>query len=139
MFKYFFYYILIFITSVNISLADNQTWNKIRSRGLKVGKLYEISSGTGFFITPSEIVTSAHVVENCLTISVRGAVNPASAFLLAQDIENDLALLTTDALAPQIAYLRSNIDLRVGENLFIIGYPNNRAHEGILLTKQAQL
>ena len=59
-----------------LSEAVGSDWDDLRLKGLKPGVLYEISSGSGFFINRDMIVTNRHVVENCANIAVRGAVKP---------------------------------------------------------------
>jgi putative serine protease PepD len=63
--------------------------------GLVAGEAAEISSGSGVVIsTKGEILTNAHVVENCQSITVRLAPgNSEVGVLVASDEKNDLALV----------------------------------------------
>ena len=83
----------------------------------------EASSGTGFFVTSDgAIVTNAHVVENCSDIRVttdQGAT--AVARVIARDVRNDLALLSTGLTAKKTAAFRTSI--RLGEGVEAFGYP----------------
>jgi hypothetical protein len=131
-------YIYILLTIIcNISLADE--WDDVRERGLQTGKTYDISSGTGFYISPNYILTNQHVVSSCLTISVRGAVSPAAADLVAYDKDNDLALLKTDISSPGIASFRKNEGLSAGGKVFVMGYPLDHANDGIYLLRDANI
>jgi S1-C subfamily serine protease len=83
--------------------------------------------GTGFFVTPTHILTNFHVVDGCrvVTLSVPGAPYYAGR-VVAFDSTNDLALIrlneTADNLRPSvIPALRSRV--RLGESAFVFGYP----------------
>jgi uncharacterized protein len=84
---------------------------------------HESSSGTGFFVTADgDVVTNAHVIENCSTIRVttdQGAT--AAARVIARDMRNDLALLNTGLIAKKTAAFRTSI--RLGEAVEAFGYP----------------
>ena len=84
---------------------------------------HEASSGTGFFVTSDgDVVTNAHVVENCSTTRVtseQGAT--ASANAIVRDVRNDLALLRTGLAANKTAAFRPSI--RLGEAVEAFGYP----------------
>ena len=83
----------------------------------------EASSGTGFFVTSDgDVVTNAHVVENCPTIratTAQGAM--AEAKVIARDVGNDLAYLRTGLSAKKTAAFRTSI--RLGETVEAFGYP----------------
>ena len=93
---------------------------------------YRVHSGTGFFVSPhGHVITNAHVVDNCESVQVRGAVKPSDAIILATDTEHDLALLQTRAQPKQIAALRDNITgLKAGDLAYVMGYPGDRAVSG---------
>jgi uncharacterized protein len=84
---------------------------------------HEASSGSGFFVTADgDVVTNAHVIENCSTVRVttdQGAA--ASAKVIARDMRNDLALLSTGLPAKKTAAFRTSI--RLGEAVEAFGYP----------------
>ena len=81
------------------------------------------SSGTGFFVTPDgAAVTNAHVVEDCSDIRVttdQGVTAPAR--IIARDVRNDLALLSTGLAARRSAAFRTSI--RLGDGVEVFGYP----------------
>ncbi len=84
---------------------------------------HESSSGTGFFVTADGVViTNAHVVEDCSGIRAttdQGVT--AVAKLVARDVRNDLAVLSTGLTANKAAAFRSAI--RLGEAVEAFGYP----------------
>jgi len=104
----------------------------------------QASSGSGFFISKlGHVITNAHVVKNCKTVSVGDNSNhQARAEIISTDKNNDLALLkllsmdkTSDAskslirklaikIVPLAAngLLRSN-DVKLGEKVLVAGYP----------------
>lgn len=77
----------------------------------------EISSGTGFVISPNKIVTNVHVVNGCTVLKVNGKL----ASLHAMDKTNDLALLNT-SFNNSVATLRAG-NLRQGDDVNAVGYP----------------
>ncbi|KKB96202.1 Serine protease [Candidatus Arcanobacter lacustris] len=136
--KKYIYLLLAIITHFcNISQADQ--WDDVRERGLESGKTYDISSGTGFYVAPGYILTNQHVVSSCLTISVRGAVDPAAANLVSYDKNADLALLKTDTYSPRIASFRHNEGLSAGGKVFVMGYPLEHANDGMYLVRDANI
>lgn len=115
---------------------EEQKWHKIRSDGLDPGRSYDISSGTGFFISENYIVTNYHVVKKCLNMSIRGAVTPSRAQIVTFDKENDLALLKSETPSRFYAKLSSENALEIGAPLFIIGYPLKHSQTGQYKTLQ---
>jgi S1-C subfamily serine protease len=81
--------------------------------------------GTGFVINnDGHIITNAHVVKDCESISVLTARGEQKAFLIASDPQRDLAVLKSPYISPYIAPLRWNIrDLKVGDEVVVMGYP----------------
>ena len=76
------------------------------------------TTGTAFFVSSNgEVLTNAHVVENCREIRV--GANQAS--LLARDRVNDLALLSTDLRPSQWANWR--LSVQQGEDIVVYGFP----------------
>lgn len=90
-----------------------------------------VTTGTGFFVTPSTIVTNNHVVEHCRDVWVRGAVPPTKVSIKAIDKNKDLAILISPRRAPRIAFLRANDGLKKGDGVTVIGYPLERGLTGI--------
>jgi S1-C subfamily serine protease len=94
-------------------------------------------SGTGFFITrQGQILTNAHVVDGCKTLSVSpigGA--PARASVVSSDKSNDLAVLSTDAPVKAVAQLRGGQSVRQGETIVVYGFPlSDRLSSGGAMT-----
>jgi S1-C subfamily serine protease len=81
------------------------------------------SSGTGFLITTAGVVlTNAHVVENCSAIRATASQGTTSAAkVVARDVLNDLALLSTGLAVNKVAAFRSTA--RLGEAVEAFGYP----------------
>jgi hypothetical protein len=130
---------MIFIATSSARAEGKDSWDIIRENGLPSGRSYEVSSGTGFFVAPGYVITNEHVVENCLTISLRGAVDPVSAELIAKDKDEDLALLKTTALSKENATLRDNEGLKTEDQVYIIGYPLEHARDGKYSVAHAQI
>lgn len=80
-------------------------------------------TGTGFFVSSEGyVITNAHVVGNCSTLSAAAFAAPqANAQLVAKDNANDLALLKIAGKASAHAPLRSGV--RTGEGIAAFGYP----------------
>ena len=102
---------------------------------------YRISSGTGFVINnEGNVVTNAHVVKGCQSISILTAKGEEEATLVTADTEMDLAVLKTQYIGPTIAPLRWNIsDLRVGDDVIVMGYPGEQGASGHYQFKKTKL
>ncbi|MCJ2125068.1 S1C family serine protease [Methylobacterium sp. J-077] len=84
-----------------------------------------ISTGTGFYVSErGHLLTNNHVVESCSDFSVRHPGRPSiQARLVARDATNDLAVLATDS--PQTAVPPLSVRARLGENVYVYGYPQS--------------
>jgi S1-C subfamily serine protease len=84
-----------------------------------------IASGTGFFISrQGQILTNAHVVERCRTISATASTGEtATATVAGMDKSNDLAVLGTDRPRQAVAALRGGRPVRQGEAVVAYGFP----------------
>ncbi len=93
---------------------------------------YNISSGTGFFVSKrGYIITNEHVVQGCDTVTIRGAVPPTEARVIAVDTDMDLALLASNATPAHIAHFRYNTDnIKSGDDVLVIGYPEQHGISG---------
>ncbi|MFN7038871.1 MAG: serine protease [Alphaproteobacteria bacterium] len=131
--------ILLFLPFIISNYVYADEWDKVRSYGLANGKSYTISSGTGFFISNNYIITNEHVVEQCVNISIRGAVKPSIAKLVSVDVHEDLALLYTTSNPKQIANIRSNDGLNINDPLTIVGYPLNHSIDGMSVVTKSNL
>ncbi|MGO9673557.1 MAG: trypsin-like peptidase domain-containing protein [Methylocella sp.] len=71
----------------------------------------EGTSGVGFFVnSDGDVVTNAHLVENCARIAVaRDQIAAADATLVARDAVNDLAVLKTAFKTARAARIRSRV------------------------------
>lgn len=87
----------------------------------KPGSIATSATGTGFLVAPGALVTNAHVVENCRSVSVNASI----AELLAVDMQSDLALLSVPEPTSGGAALklRSGRGLRLADDVLVAGYP----------------
>lgn len=111
--------------------------NTMPAYAAPVKLVMDVKSGTGFYIAPHYVVTNQHVASGCQRVMLRGeGVPTTTAKVIALDAHKDLALLKTEAKAPNNAYLRSNAGIRNGDNLNVIGYPEGySANRGSLHTQ----
>lgn len=100
--------------AAKIVLPEN---NNLERESPTPGTKGEKSSGTGFVISPNQIVTNFHVVEGCSSLKVNDVLGSISAV----DATNDLALVKT-RLNSGVATLRAG-HLRQGDEINAIGYP----------------
>jgi serine protease Do len=78
--------------------------------------------GTGFFVAPKQVLTSAHVVKSCNAIYIKYPTYKAvQAYVVSFDAKNDLALLKTDLPHDAIATFRTRGKL--GEFVASYGFP----------------
>jgi S1-C subfamily serine protease len=96
--------------------------------GVIAGQTAEISSGSGVVIsTEGEILTNAHVVENCQSVTMRLAPgNSEVGVLVASDEKNDLALVRLKDNRnppPSVAVFREGAPIRAGDAIVALGYP----------------
>lgn len=85
-----------------------------------------VAFGTGFFITNNILVTNYHVIENGYYpfIYDKNTGKQYPLFVIAKDISNDLAILKSPEFeVSDIPYCISKSDVRVGDEVFTIGYP----------------
>jgi S1-C subfamily serine protease len=88
----------------------------------------DISSGSGVVIgVHGEVLTNAHVVEACRTITVKLASrNSETAVLVTRDERNDLAVVRingTNNLLTSVAAFREGAPIRAGDSIVALGYP----------------
>jgi S1-C subfamily serine protease len=83
------------------------------------------SSGSGFFISRSgHVLTNAHVVKGCTSISLSMAAGAGvPAVVVASDDRDDLAVLKADARPEHVAPLRTTPSARPGEAIVVFGFP----------------
>lgn len=84
-----------------------------------------VSSGTGFFITPSLVATNFHIIDNAKSIEVcyqNETKLPAT--VVAKDPVNDLAILRIDGLErSKPVYTGLPRDIKEGTKVFTVGFP----------------
>lgn len=73
--------------------------------------------GTGFFVSPHDVVTAAHVVAGATTVTVQGRL----AVVVAFDANRDLAVLWTGT--PTSSWLSLDAAPSSGQAAAIVGYP----------------
>ncbi len=85
-----------------------------------------VSSGTGFFVTgDGHVLTNDHVVDGCVRLSAKPTREKehAPASLIGTDKPDDLAVIRYSGKVPAIAQFRKPIDLKLGDNIAVIGHP----------------
>ena len=87
---------------------------------MSVGPAADISTGSGAVIgTHGEVLTNAHVVENCTQITVQSS----SASVVARDEKNDLAVVHSTLPPSPVAVFREGRAVRAGDAVVALGYP----------------
>ncbi len=81
------------------------------------------ASGTGFMVSPGLIVTNEHVISQCRAIEVLSSRNRMPASILDVDATADLALLSVQGLPSDVAKLRTDSSLDLGEQVMVFGFP----------------
>jgi serine protease Do len=83
------------------------------------------STGSGFFVTQAgHLLTNAHVVSDCTSISVKSSGGQAGVTkVIAVDQNNDLALLKLERPTETAAAFRIGRPLRAGESAVVFGFP----------------
>ena len=67
-------------------------------------------------------MTNNHVIEGCSNIKVfRVGTQETSAYIVAKDKTNDLAIIKTTITPPIVPAQRSQV--KVGESVFVFGFP----------------
>ncbi len=81
--------------------------------------------GSGVVINVhGEILTNAHVVEECTRITVRSSAGElAAARLVARDEQNDLAVIRSELPIPFVVDFRDGTPVRAGDLVVALGYP----------------
>lgn len=83
-----------------------------------------VSSGTGFVVNnEGHVVTNAHVVRGCQSISILTPKGEQPATLLAADVTQDLAVLKTEFFIQNVAILRAPENpLKLNEDVRVAGF-----------------
>ena len=110
------------------------------SSALALTQYQKISAGTGFLVNRNgDVVTNAHVVKNCESITVRTERGEEPATLRASDDDHDLAIVRLDAgnSGGSMAPLRWNIsELKISDPVIVMGYPGKQGLEGRYVYKK---
>ena len=97
---------------------------KTRSLDFAAKKDKPWASGTGFYFNSTgQILTAAHVIENCIKIDVRRDDKVLPAKVIAQSNVVDLAALDTGTTSPQSLPFRRDLAFELGEPVTSVGYP----------------
>ena len=105
---------------VSLQESIRQRNNEL-ARGNELPKeLPVVSTGTGFFINESNLVTNYHVVQKCNYLSTQkmGLLS-----IETQDQVNDIAVLTSNEESKSFLKLHNNPEL--GQSIYTGGYPYN--------------
>ena len=83
-----------------------------------------VSTGSGFVVSSSsQVLTNAHVVNNCTRVSVQTRDGRINAKHIARDISYDLALIDLPWPTDKIAVFRSGRGVRPGDQVVVMGFP----------------
>ena len=110
------------------------------SSAIALTRYEQISAGTGFLVNrDGDVVTNAHVLKDCQSITVRTEHGEQKANLIASDGAHDLAIIrlaegnSNGSMAP----LRWNISERkIGDPVIVMGYPGQKGMEGHYVYKK---
>jgi len=97
--------------------------NKPKPTPAILPKKKEATTGTGFYVTPTNILTNNHVAGSCEKITVLQNGNQYPATLKFRDRANDLALISTKKINDTYLKFRSGRSVRTGESIIAMGYP----------------
>jgi serine protease Do len=82
------------------------------------------SYGTAFVVSSEgELVTNAHVVQNCKNVIAKNGAKKFDARILVSDNGNDLALLKVDNLKSIPATIRDGRNAKAGDYVAVFGFP----------------
>lgn len=107
-----------------LSASDKERAQREGDEFLKTRHTAYQGSGTGFFITADGyVLTCYHVVKDAVRLTVRAGGEAYEAERVKADDVNDLALLKVKGKFRPLP-LASSRDMRLGEGVFTIGFPN---------------
>jgi S1-C subfamily serine protease len=79
--------------------------------------------GSGFAVAPLLLVTNHHVIDGARQLRVQAGHSQSEARVVAEDPINDIALLAMEQPAQAIARFRADLDVDLGEDLVVAGFP----------------
>ena len=121
--------------SIPIITKNPKTIPPIKSNTKKHPKEKFDTTGTGFFINDTYLLTNNHVVNNCTKIDLVRNGYKSNALLTAYDKINDLAILQAEKKVTHSLKFRAGKGIRIGEDIIVIGYPlGDLLGRGIKLT-----
>ena len=83
-----------------------------------------VSTGSGFVVSSrSQVLTNAHVVNDCDGVSVQTRDGRINAKHIARDISYDLALIDLPWPTDDIAVFRNGGGVRPGDQVVVVGFP----------------
>lgn len=88
------------------------------------------STGSGFYVANSRVVTNHHVTEGCSRLRVGGQFEGR---VVSSDPRNDLALISSQGASPDVATLRLG-RVKVGEPATVVGFPLSGLLSGFNVT-----
>jgi serine protease Do len=93
-------------------------------KGLEGRRL--IGEGSGFYVTPNDVLTNAHVAGECAVVTVGNGSDAAEQIArpVAKDWVDDLELLSVDGPA-EPARLEADPGSETGKDLAVVGYPEH--------------
>jgi S1-C subfamily serine protease len=102
-------------------------------KGLEGRRL--VGQGSGFYVTPNDVLTNSHVAGDCDVVTVGNASDAAEQIAqpVAKDRVADLALVRVDGPA-EPARFESDPGSETGKNLAVIGFPEHG-----MVVRQAEL
>ncbi|MEA3419240.1 MAG: tetratricopeptide repeat-containing serine protease family protein [Campylobacterota bacterium] len=101
-------------------IAIAQEYNPLE--GQKRSKVQD-STGTGFFVSKSKVLTNHHVISSCKDIELIRKEYTSIAKVIAKDANNDLAILEADTANSNSLKFGTGKGVRIGNEIVVLGYP----------------
>ncbi len=115
-----------FVTDWNLDNKMTKRPSPIQTEQDEQGKEPGMSLGTGFAVTPvGDLVTNAHVVSKCSTVTVKQGNLQFTGSVLFQDTVVDLAVIHVNPRPAnmQFARLRQSPEAKPGDQVVAFGFP----------------
>ncbi len=112
------------LTKEQLIYAQNFDPTKDTANKTKKGiKQSQGTTGTGFFVNNSYLLTNNHVAGNCKKIELKNEKYKSEAIVVVQDATNDLAVLKAVKKNNSFLMFKSGRGLRIGNEIVVLGYP----------------